>query len=81
MKTAWTECVYDIDLLRELNAAVEELGALLRCRKALCDEGMRSLLELLKSIQSYYVRAITLSTLYLAVVLSGPRFNVALRVI
>jgi hypothetical protein len=58
MKTAWAECVYDIDLLRELSAAVEELGSLLRCRKALCDEGMRSLLELLKSIQSYYVSAL-----------------------
>lgn len=52
---AWNSSDLNVYQLQELSAAVDELGVVLRCRKALCDEGMKSLLELLKSRHSYYV--------------------------
>jgi hypothetical protein len=55
---AWNASVLHVEQLQQLSTAVDEIGVLLRCRKALCDEGMKSLLELLKSRQSYYVRTL-----------------------
>lgn len=55
MRAAWTEGLHELDLLCELNCAVEELGALLRCRKVLCDEGLKALLEHLQGMKASYV--------------------------
>ncbi len=56
MRTAWMDGVYDAEVLHELNTAVDEVAALLRCRKALCDEGLKALLELLNSMKTHHVR-------------------------
>lgn len=55
MQAAWVDGQHDLDVLYELNCAVEELGALLRCRKVLCDEGFKSLLEHLQRMKSVHV--------------------------
>ena len=55
MRTAWVDGVYDAEVLHELNTAVDEMAALLRCRKALCDEGLKALLELLNSMKTHHV--------------------------
>lgn len=60
MRTAWMDGVYDAEILHELNTAVEEVAALLRCRKALCDEGLKALLELLNSMKTHHVCALFL---------------------
>ena len=41
--------------LHELSIAVDETSSLIRCRKALCDEGLRSLLDLLQSMKTHHV--------------------------
>jgi len=55
MRTAWIDGVYDAELLHELSVAVDETSSLMRCRKALCDEGLRSLLDLLQSMKTHHV--------------------------
>lgn len=47
--------MYAPEVLSELKLSLEDLTALLRCRKALCDEGIKAVLELLYSMHSYYV--------------------------
>ena len=60
MRTAWIDGVYDAELLHELSVAVDETSGLMRCRKALCDEGLRSLLDLLQSMKTHHVSDIFL---------------------
>jgi hypothetical protein len=43
-------------VLCELNVCLEDLRRLVRARKVLCDEGVRSLLQALEAMRSAYVR-------------------------
>eukprot|EP01032_Pedospumella_encystans_P009852 gene9852-11566_t len=59
MRTAWVDGVYDAEVLHELSTAVDEMAALLRCRKALCDEGLKALLELLNSMKTHHLECVS----------------------
>lgn len=56
MRNAWIDGVYEGNFLHELSTAVEEMASLLRCRKVLSDEGLRSLLNMFQSMKTHYVR-------------------------
>ena len=58
MQLAWTggQGELEFDLLMDLNVALDELRVLMKARKALCDEGLRGVLDVLKSMRDSYVR-------------------------
>ena len=78
VKEAWQTCSHDVLTLQSLTAAVDELSALLRCRKAFCDEGMKSLLEHLKSMQTYYVSN---ASIFMLILFLCKQFIVLLSVV
>ena len=64
--------MYAPEVLSELKVALEDLTALLRCRKALCDEGIKAVLELLYSMHSYYVSITPIATVVIVYLCNIP---------